>query len=84
MKNKFHSIIFVLKYLLNGEKFRLTYFLTVLLAIYGVIAVGQNISSIQETLRIIFQFPFFNIFLQFIILMNTINVCSTFSNEFSF
>lgn len=39
MKNKFHNIIFVLKYLLNGEKFRLTYFLTVLLAIYGVIAV---------------------------------------------
>ena len=84
MKSKFHSIISVLKYLLNGEQFRLTYFLTVLLAIYGVIAVGQNISSIQETLIIMFQFPFFNIFLQFIILMNTINVCSTFSNEFSF
>ena len=74
MKSKFHSIISVLKYLLNGEKFRLTYFLTVLLAIYGVIAVGQNISSIQETLIIMFQFPFFNIFLQFIILMNTIKL----------
>lgn len=84
MKSKLHNISSLLKYLINSEKFKVTYFLTIFLAIYGIFALGQDINSNQEAIIIIFQFPFFNIFLQFIALMNTINICSTFSKKFSF
>ena len=84
MKNRMHNYKVILDYLTNTEKFKIVFLLTIILAVYGTLALGINEINVTDSLIVIFQFPFFNIILLSIILFNTITVCSTFSKEFDY
>lgn len=84
MKNKMHNYIYILNYLINSEKFKISFFLTIILTLYGTFVLGSGTNNMIETTIIAFQFPIFNIFLFSIILFNTISICSIFSKKFDF
>lgn len=79
-----HNYIYILNYLINSEKFKISFFLTIILTLYGTFVLGSGTTNMIDTIITAFQFPIFNIFLFSIILFNTLSICSTFSNEFDF
>lgn len=77
MKNKSHNHNPILNYILNQERFKGVFWITVLLCFYGAfgIAQGRDVGIIDGGL-VVFTFPVFNLVILAIMLFNTVHVCS--------
>ncbi len=84
MRSRSHNFFVLLKYLMDTEKFKVIFFITLIIALYGAIVLGIEANSLSESILLIFQFPIFNILLFLIVFFNTLSVCSIFSKKFDF
>lgn len=84
MKNKLHNSYAILKYLMDTERFKIIFFVTIILALYGTGVLGIKVNNFSDTILTIFQFPIFNIILFLMVFFNTLSICSIFSKEFDF
>lgn len=84
MKNKLHNKFQIFNYFASSDRYKAVFLLTVILALYGSIALGSGQSNLIDSNFITFMFPIFNIFMFAILFLNTLNICIMFNNSFSF
>lgn len=82
MKNKYHNELKILNYITTTERYKLIFWLSVILCLYGGFVLGISKQNFFESLLVPLQFPIFNVFFFSIIFLNNINACSVFKNEF--
>ena len=83
MKNKTHNTYQILNYFASTDRYKIILILTIILCLYGSFALGLNTTFTSSILNT-FMFDIFNIFMFLILFINTLNICTTFDNEFSF
>lgn len=83
MKNKTHNTYQILNYFASTDRYKIILILTIILCLYGSFALGLNVTFTSSVLNT-FMFDIFNIFMFLILFINTLNICTTFDNEFSF
>lgn len=83
MKNKTHNTYQILNYFASTDRYKIILILTIILCLYGSFALGLNVTFTSSILNT-FMFDIFNIFMFLILFVNTLNICTTFDNEFSF
>lgn len=83
MKNKTHNTYQILNYFASTDRYKIILILTIILCLYGSFALGLNVTFTFSVLNT-FMFDIFNIFMFLILFVNTLNICTTFDNEFSF
>ena len=83
MKNKTHNTYQILNYFASTDRYKIILILTIILCLYGSFALGLNVTFTSSILNT-FMFDIFNIFMFLILFINTLNICTTFDNEFSF
>lgn len=83
MKNKTHNTYQILNYFASTDKYKIILVLTIILCLYGRFALGLN-TTFSSSILSTFMFDIFNIFMFLILFINTLNICTTFNNEFSF
>ena len=84
MKNKYHNELKILSYIISTEKYKVIFFCSLILALYGSLVLGITADNFLDSILIPLRFPIFNIFMFAIIFVNNINTCTTFQNDFSF
>lgn len=75
MKNKTHNTYQILNYFASTDRYKIILILTIILCLYGSFALGLNVTFTSSIL---------NTFMFLILFINTLNICTTFDNEFSF
>lgn len=83
MKNKTHNTYQILNYFASTDRYKIILILTIILCLYGSFALGLNVTFTSSILNT-FMFDIFNIFMFLILFVNTLNICTTFDNKFSF
>lgn len=83
MKNKTHNTYQILNYFASTDRYKIILILTIILCLYGSFALGLN-TTFSSSILNTFMFDIFNIFMFLILFINTLNICTTFDNEFSF
>ena len=84
MKNRYRNEIQILNYVTTTEKYKGIFFASFILSLYGGFVLGGSVDNFFNSILVPFQFSVFNIFLFSLVLLNNINVCSIFKNDFSF
>lgn len=84
MKSKTHNTYHTLNAISKGEWYKSIYILTLMLAFYGGIILSANTESFTEATLVAFQFPFFNLLVFALFFLNTLYICVTFNQDFSF
>lgn len=84
MKVKLHNELNIVKYIMSTPKYKAFFLFTVLLCIYGALALGVTAGDFVGSILKPFQFYLFNVFLFAICFLNNNNACSIFKNDFSF
>lgn len=84
MKNRYRNEIQILNYVTTTEKYKGIFFTSFILSLYGGFVLGGSVDNFFNSILVPFQFSIFNIFLFSLVLLNNINVCSIFKNDFSF
>ena len=84
MKNKYRNELNIINYITSTEKYKVIFFISVLLSIYGGFILGVSADNFFDSILIPLRFPIFNIFLFALIFINNINVCSIFKKNFPF
>ena len=84
MKSKYRNELKIVNYIMSTERYKVIFFLSALLALYGGIALGMPTGNFWDSILAPIQFYIFNVILFAIIFLNNLNVCSTFKNDFSF
>lgn len=74
----------ILNYICSTDRFKLIFFLIIILSLYGSIVLGISNSNFIDSIFIPFSFPIFNIFMFALLFFNTLNTCSIFDKKFSF
>lgn len=82
MKNKLRNYYNVLFYLTSQEKFKATFLIAIIIALYGSLVLGRETDSVFDIILTAFQFPIFNIFFFSLVLFHTFYICSIFEREF--
>lgn len=81
MKEKSHkknTTTEIIKFITKTRKFKITIFLSVLLSLYGSLVLTASINNYFSAILNTFQFYTFNALFFLVLLINTINVCTTF------
>ena len=84
MKNKLRNKFKILNYIIESDKYKITFIITLALAIYGSVVLGFGQPNFIDANFVVFMFPIFNIFMFTIIFLNTLSVCGVFNNELPF
>ncbi len=87
MKEKFHkknTTTEILKFITKTRKFKATILLSILLSLYGSFVLTAGIKNYFSAILNTFQFATFNSLFFLVILINTVNVCSTFNQYDSY
>lgn len=84
MKAKLHNEFKIVKYIMSTPKYKGIFLFTVLLCIYGAIALGITAGDFVGSILKPFQFYLFNMFLFTLFFLNNNNACSILKNDFSF
>lgn len=66
----------IVNYIISSEKYKLIFFLTIILVLYGGIILTISVKNIYDSILVTFQFPIFCVFLFMIFFFNTINTCT--------
>lgn len=82
-KSKLHKQYHLFNYIVSSSKFKLIFFLTIVLCIYGTISITSMEDTYIDTALISFKFYIFNLFTFLILFLNTLNTCTIFNKEFS-
>lgn len=83
MKNKLHNQLQILNYISSTDRFKVIFIMTVVLSLYGSIILSAGTKNIIDAIYIPFQFEIFNILMFSLILLNTLNTCTVFNEDFS-
>ena len=85
MKNKLSKTHNIVNYVMNKEKFKVIYCITICVCIYGAFFVsGGSKVGVVDGMLICFSFCWFNIAIMLLMILNTLNILSIFNNEFDF
>lgn len=83
VKSKLLKQYHLLNYIVSSGKFKLIFFLTIVLCFYGTISITSLEDTYIDTALISFRFYIFNLFTFLILFLNTLNTCVIFNKEFS-
>ena len=70
----------IINYIISSEKYKLIFFLTIILALYGGIILTISVDNTYDAILVTFQFPIFCVFLFMIFFFNTLNTCTVMGN----
>ncbi len=84
MKSKYRNELKIINYIMSTERYKITFFLSVILALYGGFVLGTSSNNFWNSILAPLQFHMFNVLLFAIIFFNNMNVCSIFKNDFPF
>jgi hypothetical protein len=84
MKSNFRNRLQIISYITSGEKYKVIFFSTIILALYGGLVLGIGNDNFIDSFMIPFQFEIFNILMFSIMFLNTLNTCHIFASKFDF
>lgn len=70
----------IINYIISSEKYKLIFFLTIILTLYGGIILTISVDNTYDAILVTFQFPIFCVFLFMIFFFNTLNTCTVMGN----
>jgi hypothetical protein len=73
-----------LNYVTSNEKYKAIFFVSLIVVIYGSLALGLPAGNLFDSILVPFQFPIFNILLFSLLFLNNLNLCSIFRKDFNF
>ncbi len=83
MKTKLHNQLKILNYISSTDRFKVIFIMTVVLSLYGSVVLSNGTENIIDAISIAFQYEIFNIFMFSLLLLNTLNTCTVFSEDFN-
>lgn len=85
MKDKLSKTYNIVNCIMNKEKFKVIYWITICVCIYGAFFVsGGSKVGVVDGMLICFSFCWFNVAIVLLMIFNTLNVLSIFNSEFDF